>query len=342
MKMGNLIQTEKSAAAFRSKAIRYSERKILISRLSGSEQEIDIAQPVNCCGFGRVRQFRMDTSEGWPDNPLPIVPACKSLGIKPVPNVMRAQIFQNAACPWRCWYCFVPYNLLSGQRKNSEWFTSEELVHLYTCQNNRPLILILSGGSPDLVPEWTCWMMEELRKNSLTDKCYLWADDNLSTTYIFEKLTSEEFHCLIHYRNYGRVCCFKGYDARSFSFNTRAYKEDYDKQFEIMRKLLKTGLDLYGYVTLTSPYRDKVEAGVRSFIGRLQDLDPNLPLRTVPLNIHPHYFPVQNRNLPERSELSLEIQKEAIATWNDEIARSYPDSLRRTCITDIPLGFRNS
>ena len=340
MKMGNLIQTTRSVKAFRGKAINRPERKILISRISGSEQEADSEGLVNCNGFGRVRNFLMSTPDGWPENPLPIAPACKALGIKPVPREMRSQIFQNAVCPWRCWYCYVPHDLLSGKRKNSEWLTAADLVRLYAGEQNRPLILILSGGSPDLVPEWTCWMMEELRKTDLAGSCYLWTNDNLSTTYVFEKLTSVEIDCLAHYRNYGRVCCFKGYDARSFSYNTRAPEGDYDRQFKIMGKLLNLGLDLYGYVTFTSPHTDRIETGVREFVRRLQDLDPNLPLRTVPLEIRVDYKPVKNRGISSEHEQSLRVQKEAVSVWNDEIKRSYPEVLRNTCVADIPLESR--
>ena len=340
MRMAHLIQTAKSVKAFREKAINRSERKILISRISGSEQEVDSEGLVNCNGFGRVRDFCMNTPAGWPVDPLPIAPACKALGIKPIPREMRSQIFQNAVCSWRCWYCYVPHDLLSGNRRNSEWFTAAELVRLYVSEQNRPLILILSGGSPDLVPEWTCWMMEELRKAGLADSCYLWANDDLSTAYVFEKLTSAEIDCLAHYRNYGRVCCFKGYDARSFSFNTRAPKEDYDRQFEIMRRLIGLGLDLYGYVTFTSPHTDGIETGVREFVRRLQGLDPNLPLRTVPLEIRVGYRPVKNRGISSEHEQSLKVQKEAVSVWNDEIMRCYSEVLRDTCIADIPLKSR--
>ena len=64
-------------------------------------------------GFGRIRHFRRSTSPGWPSNPLPIDPACKFLGT-PAEDVARAQVFQNAVCNWRCWYCFVPFELLSA------------------------------------------------------------------------------------------------------------------------------------------------------------------------------------------------------------------------------------
>jgi organic radical activating enzyme len=103
---------------------------------------------------------------------------------------MEAQVFQNAACAWRCWYCFVPYNLLNADPKRSAWLSAEELVALYKHDEQRPQIIDLSGGSPDLVPEWVPWMMQALSSAGLDRATYLWSDDNLSTRYLFEKLSA--------------------------------------------------------------------------------------------------------------------------------------------------------
>src|SRR5580704_4485666 len=94
------IDTERFAGHLRAQAIDLSGERVLISRLAGSDQEADLAVPTNCGGFGRVRHFRMATAPGWPVNPLPIVPACTALGVAPTPDMMLAQVFQNAACAW--------------------------------------------------------------------------------------------------------------------------------------------------------------------------------------------------------------------------------------------------
>lgn len=337
--VAKLIDTAKFAGRLRARAIDVPNRQVLISRLAGSEQEEDLSAPVNCDGYGRVRHFKLATSDGWPANPLPIVPACRALGME-VLNLMRAQVFQNAACAWRCWYCFVPYNLLSADQRVSAWLTPERLVELYQAEPNRAVVIDLSGGSPDLVPEWTPWMMEALMAAGLDQSTYLWTDDNLSTTYLFDELSSAQIDLLRSYRNYGRVCCFKGYDRRSFAFNTRAAEGDFDRQFAVMRRLLDIGLDLYGYVTLTSPFVDGVEAGVKDLLDRLQALDTNLPLRVVPLQIR-MFAPVGPRVAAnEPRERSMLIQEEAIAVWTDELARRYPVELRSRDIAEVPLATR--
>ncbi|MGA7674287.1 MAG: hypothetical protein WCA78_04485 [Rhizomicrobium sp.] len=334
------IDTAKFAARLRERAIDVPNRRLLISRLAGSEQEKDLSAPVNCGGYGRVRHFKLTIAPGWPLDPLPIVPACHALGIEPIPEVLRTQVFQNAACMWRCWYCFVPYNLLSADRRVSDWLSPERLVELYQAEPDRPVVIDLSGGSPNLVPEWTPWMMEALTVAGLANSTYLWTDDNLSTTYLFDELGQQQIDLLRSYRNYGRVCCFKGYDRRSFAFNTRAEEEDFDKQFSIMRRLLALGIDLYGYVTLTSPHADRVEEGVRDLLDRLQELDSNLPLRVVPLHIRV-YTPVSARvTADETRARSMAIQEDAIVVWNEELCRRFSKDLRSRDIASVPLVTR--
>ena len=334
--------TDRFAARLRERAIDVDGRRILISRLTGSRQEVDFTLPANCTGYGRVHHFRRATAEGWPANPLPITPACRALGIAPVPDQMTALVFQNAACAWRCWYCFVPEDLLKADPNRSAWFTSAELVDLYSQIPDAPLIIDLSGGSPDLVPEWTLWMMRALADVGLAETTYLWTDDNLSTFYLFEKLAPDDLAILRTYRNYGRVCCIKGFDAQSFAFNTRADPQDFERQFEVLRRVLDLGLDVYGYVTLTSPHDDCVGQGVADLMDRLQGIDPHFPLRVIPLRIQV-FTPVERRLARDSArERSIAVQEGAIAAWTSELKRRFPPEVRALQICDVPLRARNA
>lgn len=144
------------------------------------------------------------------------------------------------------------------------------------------------------------------------------------------------------YPNYGRVCCFKGYDRRSFVFNTHATEEGFDKQFLVMRRLLTFGLDVYGYVTLTSPYADQIEEGVKDLLDRLQALDNNLPLRVIPLQIR-MFTPVGKRMAGDELRIrSMAIQEDAIAIWNEELQQRYSEDLRSCNVADVPLSTRKS
>lgn len=169
---------------------------------------------------------------------------------------------------------------------------------------------------------------------------YLWTDDNLSTTYLFDALPANDLALLRRHRNYGRVCCIKGFDSRSFAFNTRAAPQDYDRQFGILQRVLDLGLDVYGYVTLTSPYDDGVAQGVADLMDRLQAADPNYLLRVIPLRIQV-FTPVEQRLARnDARERSLAVQEEAIAAWTSELERRFPPDQRALQICDVPLRAR--
>jgi uncharacterized Fe-S cluster-containing radical SAM superfamily protein len=335
--MVQAIDTVSFAQAMRERIIRPSSREVLIAKLAGSDQEQDLTLPANCEGLGRVRHFNRVGSWGWPENPLPIDPASKALGF-PRANRLQAQVFQNAACAWRCWYCYVPYNLLSGDSSRGRWMTTDALVELYAAEPSAPVVIDLSGGSPDLTPEWIPWMMRSLRTAGLSEKTYLWSDDNLSTDYVFTMLSGEDRRTLIEYRNYGRVCCVKGFDTESFSFNTTATPEGYEKQFDVLARYLNLGIDLYGYVTLTGPDPEAAKTGVPHLLDRLQALSECLPLRFVPLEIV-SFTPTDKRSKADglRSGTADRVQREAVEIWSRELQRRYSKHELGLNIADVPI-----
>jgi uncharacterized Fe-S cluster-containing radical SAM superfamily protein len=319
----------------RARGIDRERGLIRITNFTGSEQEQDLTEPANCDGFGRVRHFRRTTSPGWPSNPLPIDPAARALKLD-APDVLRAQVFQNAVCNWRCWYCFVDFQLLSGNDDHSRMLSAPELLELYRAEHDPPGVIDLTGGQPDLTPEWVAWMMRACRDAGIAERVYLWSDDNLSNDYFWSRLSPEERALLDAYPMYGKVCCFKGFDDRSFAFNTNAEPELFARQFELMGRLLsETMLDLYAYVTFTTPHPDGIAAGVADFVDRLQQLDRMLPLRTVPLQVSV-FTPVKDRVAPEH-ERALALQHEAVQSWQQELANRFDDDERQRHISDVRL-----
>jgi uncharacterized Fe-S cluster-containing radical SAM superfamily protein len=316
----SVIDTDAYSGRLRDRAIDLDGKRLLMSDLRGSAQEHDLSEPVNCGGYGRIRHFTRAAGTGWPDNPLPIDPAAAALGLPPGANGIRAQVFQNAACNWRCWWCFVPYGLLSANPARSAMRTAGELVDGYLAVPGRPPVLDLSGGQPDLVPEWVPWTLRALDERRVSD-VYVWSDDNLSTEYFFTHLPPSEQHYLATHPRYGRVACFKGFDAESFAFNTTAAPELFDRQFTLFGRLLATGMDLYGYATFTTPSAGGIAAKMRAFTDRLQRIAEHLPLRVVPLEIQV-WGPVAPRMRADR-HASLGLQQEAIAAWRDELTRRF-------------------
>lgn len=331
-----IINTEKFSSELRQRSIDLDGRRILVTNFHGTEQESDLTVPANCQGFGRVRHFRRQTSPGWPSNPLPIDPAGKALGL-PSASILRSQVFQNAACNWRCWYCFVPFSLLSANSKHASMLSVSQMLDLYLAEDNRPLVIDITGGQPDLVPEWVPWMMQEISSRGLDRQIYLWSDDNLSNDYFWRFLTDVQINQVASYHNYGRVCCFKGFDDESFQFNTCADPSLFDNQFSLFRRLAVLGIDIYAYVTLTTPNAGDIAAKVRRFVDRLQSIHENLPLRTVPLEVKV-FTPVQGR-VHDVHEQSMRNHQEAIAVWNDELTRRFSTNIRSHPICDVPFGF---
>jgi uncharacterized Fe-S cluster-containing radical SAM superfamily protein len=342
MKLAKLIDTATFAPTMRDRILRPERREILVSRFTGSGQEADLTVPANCDGLGRVRHFRRHTAEGWPTNPLPIDPALKRLGLAPA-DELPAQLFQNAACGWRCWYCFVPFNMLTGNEQLGEWVTAEDLIDLYLREPNRSPMIDLSGGSPDLTPEWVVWTMEALEDRDVHETTYLWSDDNLSTDYVVTKLSQAQRDRLVSYKNYGRVCCFKGFDADAFAFNTGAAPASFDDQFQTFDRYLDLGLDLYGYVTFTGPDPSAVEKGIPRFLDRLQALHENLPLRIAPLRIE-DFTPTKDRSSKmgdQRFAIARPVQEAAIALWTAELARRFESHQLQMNVADVPMSRRS-
>lgn len=328
------IDTELVSTRLRSKAINLTEQKILISVLGGSEQEKDITNGANCEGYGRIRHFRRKTGDGWPSNPLPIDPACAKLGIV-APDILEAQVFQNAACNWRCWYCFVPFALLAANPKKSIWLSAAEIIDLIQRNGPMPQVIDLSGGQPDLTPEWIPWMMKELQRRGLDKSVYLWSDDNLSNDYLQRFLSRADLDYMRGFTNYGKVCCFKGFDSESFAFNTGAAPELFERQFDLFCSHLPLGLDLYAYATFTSPSDKNIKDAMAVFVDKLQKIHPNLPLRTIPLQII--NFGSMQQRLQQSHENAIRNQETAIRHWNEEITQRFSPSQRSCPIHQISL-----
>jgi len=328
------IDTEEASAKLRIKGIDLKRKAISITNFKGSKQEKDLSDPANCDGYGRVRYFKLSTSEDWPQNPLPILPAAKALELASDSQI-RAQVFQNSVCNWRCWYCFVDFSLLKGDEKHSSFLTADQLIDLYLKEENPPSMIDLSGGQPDLTPEWVPWIMESLINKGLHEKVYLWSDDNLSNDYLWKYLTREQIDMMLSYRLYSRVSCFKGIDEKSFSLNTKAEPDLFLNQFKLCRRLIDTGFDLYGYITLTAETNTDFKSAIARFLDLLQAENEMFPLRIVPLEVK-MYNPLASRMNPVLEDM-MNGQYDAIKIWQEEINKRFSKEQRHTPITEVQL-----
>lgn len=328
------LNTDEMSRRFREAGADIPNSRLLITAFPGTDQEADLTEPPNCGGLGRIRHFKRVRSANWPENPLPIDPAAAFLGVSAGAE-LRAQVFQNAVCNWRCWYCFVPFDLLRANREHSAMVSCGDLLDAYQAEENPPPVIDLTGGQPDLIPEWVPWMMAELRQRELEGRVFLWSDDNLSNDYLWRFLSEDQRRLMASFSGYGRVACFKGYDASSFSFNTLAEPELFDQQFDLARRLLTLGVDTYFYATFTSADISSLDSDMPRFVERLQAVHPNLPLRLVPLEIQ-LFTPVHAR-VRELQRRALDNQYRVVESWSTELDRLFPASERSLSISRVSL-----
>ena len=234
----------------------------------------------------------------------------------------------------------MDFDLLSGNLKTSRFVGAEELVDLYLNTTSRVPIVDLSGGQPDLVPEWTLWMADELARRGLERSVFLWSDDNLSNDYLWRFLSAAEIDRLAAYKFYARVGCFKGFDPMSFSFNTKAQPDMFARQFVLMRRLVDAGFDVYGYVTLTAESSIGIDSKMREFVDRLQaEVHPCFPLRVVPLRIK-EFSPTSTRMDAIRTK-ALEVQYEAVEAWCGELQNRFSQAELSRPIFEHRMGARD-
>ncbi len=330
-----MYNIDKTYAKLRSLGVILKERKIRIASYNNSKQSNDLSLPSNCNGYGRIHHFKREQREGWPLDPLPIDPALHALNL-PSSDEISVQVFQIAVCNFKCWYCYVDRQLINSNPEVSLFLSVEEMLDLYLVEAERPPIIDLSGGQPDLVPEWALWFADILHDRQLDKEVYLWSDDNLSTDFLWRFLSKEEINRLSSYKNYGRVGCFKGFDEYSFSFNTNAPPELFKSQFTLMRRLVDSGFDVYGYVTLTSDKEKNLKLQISDFIDRLQsEVHPVFPLRTIPQSIF-EFTPTRQR-MKTKQQKSLEIQNKAAFLWQEEIEKRFPRDVREKRIYEHKL-----
>jgi len=309
-------------------------KKFLLSRIAGSEQERDLSVPPNCLGYGRIRHFRRFISDDWGNDPLPIEPAQKALKLSPSDSI-ESQVFQIASCNVSCWYCFVPDSMKRADENTSKWFSASEMIDLFMEENSNIRMIDLSGGNPELVPEWILETMKALTAKKLQDKIYLWSDDTLTTDYTFKYLCKQDLNYMKNYRNYGKVCCFKGFDNNSFTFNTHLSTDYFDKQFDYFSQYLELGIDLYGYVTFTTDNLNEINEKISVFIRRLKEIHPLLPLRIVPLKISK--FSVLDTRINNQYLNAIKNQIKVYTEWNKQLQNSYTQEQLSAKICDIPL-----
>ena len=299
----------------RQKVVDLDAKKVLLADMRHSEEEADSYADLNCEGFGRIRRY--ETFSIHLHDSLPSKAMYRGL---PERTPFFTQVFQLAGCNWRCWYCFVDDALLSADETRARWFSVEEAFDLFLedPRANEVSAIDLSGGQPDLAPEWCLWTLQELDRRGLQNRYKVWIDDNLSGSFVRAYLEDADIAYMAQHPSHSRVGCFKGYTAESFAFNTKTHPEAFQAQFRVMAELIDAGFDMYAYATFTAPQRDPdVSSHMARFVDRLQEVHELLPLRTCPLEIKP--FAAARGRMNGAMERSIALQHDAARAWENEL-----------------------
>lgn len=328
-------QSTPGRGGMRARLVRPAEREVLIAHLGGTRESQDDYTRLNCGGFGRIRRFETFSIHLRADPSLPAKPHYR--GMPPVVP-FETQVFQIGGCNWACWYCFVDDELLEGDARRGRFMTAGEMVDLYLAEPDRPEVLDLSGGQPDLVPEWCLWTMQAIEARGLRGAVRIWIDDNLSGSFMRRFLKPAEIAYMAEFPLHSRVGCFKGFSPESFALNTKASPRAFERQFGVMRDLIRDGFDMYAYATFTAEPTDRLAEQIRDFVDRLQDVDRQLPLRTIPLEVRP-FTALQDR-AAEVSGSWIAFQHEAVQTWEDELRSRFAPAELVASYDEIELASR--
>ena len=247
---------------------------------------------------------------------------------------LDVQMIEVAKCNLHCWWCYLPDEIRHINEKYMQWFTASELLDMILEQNKDCKCIDISGGNPELTPELVYDFMMELEKRELSDKILIFSDDVLSTDYLLN-FDQDKLKYMINYKNYAKVCCFKGFDPDSYSFNTLTDKAGFKNQLSRLKKYIELGFDTYCYVTFTCKDLDNVDEKIENFIESLQAISYYLPLRVVPIKIEK--FSAVIPRLNDTRELSIENQYEVLDTWNTKVKKLYKTSDRSKNIADLHL-----
>lgn len=203
------IDSDRFAIKLRETLVDLEKKAVLLARLDGSLEAKDQYTKANARGLGRIRVFKnydmhLSRARVFNGRATPL-----QRGHPPVAE-LRSQAFQLAGCNWRCWYCYVDDALLNGLVARGEYVTASALLELYLEVPNRPAVLDLTGGQPDLVPEWALWVLQEIDHRGLRGRVLVWQDDNLSSELMWTLLSAEQISFMSAFEGHSRVGCFKG------------------------------------------------------------------------------------------------------------------------------------
>ena len=289
---------------------------------------------VNCDEFGMIRIFQRNKFNDWNADPIPMDIISSKMQIKKLDNI-PVQMFEVAKCNLHCWWCYLPKQLKNITEEYTKWFSVSELFNLFERENNDVKVIYLSGGNPELVPEFVYSFMKELDKRKRSQEIFLWSDDVLTTDFLVEKMSKEQINYMTQYKNYAKICCLKGFDNESFEYNTGMDKKEFDNQIKRLKMCIDIGFDVYGYIILVCKALNDIESKIKKTMDKLQEISYFLPLRIIPIKIEKFSAVIERLN--EEREQSILNQYQVLQIWNNELYNRFTKAELECNIADLKL-----
>ncbi len=325
--MGFGVVTLNKSDSIREHLVRVDSKEVRLNIYGGSKESKDGIFAADEAVFSRKRRYKNFSM--FLDNRVNRRKKRLLRGLPYSIESFETTVFQLAGCNVRCWYCYVDDELLTPYSDlTSRWVSIDEMID-DTILYNDNAIMDLSGGQPDLVPEWCLWVMKSIEQRGLKGKVFIWQDDNLLTTQeLFSRMSKRTISYMANFPRHSRVGCFKGFNGSSFLFNTQSDKHSLDEQLQNFEMLYKAGFEMYGYVTLTPEPGDIRKNDIETFIVRLRDIHPLLPLRIIPIEIRT--FRATESRMTKWQRASLEDQYRVYNLWDEVMNCVYSEEQRNT------------
>lgn len=296
----------------RDNVYKESDGSALFANLLNTKEAIDSYHQINHEGFGRIRNFKYFSFHIKTD----ILDRRRFLRLNEAGkwcNQFQSQVFQIGVCPLRCRYCFVDKENLDGTNPYSKFLKPIEVLQMFLESWPNVRNLDLSGGSPDLCPEFLFELLTEIERANLKGKMTIWVESNLDINY-YSKLSRNKLEYIVTFPNFHLLCSLKGWDSSSVAYNTRN-TTSFDLQLEGLHFFHQQNFPFSVYlVFIGHKIADNQE--VAALYSQLKRISCELPERCIPLYIKK--FHAQGKSGSEFTN-TYDEQKRAANWWDAQI-----------------------
>lgn len=308
--------------SIRDSVYKASDGSALFANLLNTKEATDSYHEVNHEGFGRIRNFKHFLFHIETD----VMERRKFLRLNEVgkwSNQFQSQVFQIGVCPLRCRYCFVDKENLDGTNPQSAFLKPVDVIQMFLESWPNIRNLDISGGSPDLCPEFLFKLLSEIERVDLKGRITIWVESNLDVNY-YSKMSKNVIEYIATFPNFHLLCSLKGWDSTSVTYNTRNMMS-FDQQLEGLRFFCQHHFPLSVYlVFIGHKIADSKE--VASLYSQLKHISFELPERCIPLYIKK--FHAQG-NLGDKFINTYDDQKRAASWWDEKILNARKETKQK-------------